>query len=290
MRLHRLFPLTLTRVPDLHLGNFFLQLPSSLDNLSVEELYARYGQPDKEPVVCLDPNAPSKNPSVPSYAITPAWLGAPSTDIPLSEAMLILSDFGVAFRPGDKSRFKSHTPLVMRPPESLFEPETPLTFASDIWSLGCVIFELLAHRSLISGYFLETQDEMTASQVYLQGPMPPTWWKKWDNRSMYFDEAGKPLGPPYDHWSWERKFREWVQSPRQRWRTDTLAEDELDEVMKLLQRMLAWKPSERLDIYSVLNSEWMTRWALPAYKKGLEARCAVALSSGSDTGGVTLEA
>ncbi|KAG6193908.1 hypothetical protein E4U50_000841, partial [Claviceps purpurea] len=105
----------------LHLGNLFLQLPSSLDNLSVEELYARYGQPDKEPVVCLDLNAPSKNPSVPSYAVPPAWLGAPSTDIPLSEAILILSDFGVAFRSGDKSRFKSYTPLVLRPPESLFE-------------------------------------------------------------------------------------------------------------------------------------------------------------------------
>ncbi|KAG6183848.1 hypothetical protein E4U10_006671 [Claviceps purpurea] len=208
---------------DLHLGNLFLQLPSSLDNLS---------------------------------------------PIGGRTAILILSDFGVAFRSGDKSWFKSYTPLVLRPPESLFEPETPLTFASDIWSLGCVIFELLAHRSLISGYFLETQDEMTAAQVYLQGPMPPAWWRKWEKPSVFYDEEGNPLSPPCDLWSWERRFREWVQSPRQRWGTGTLAEDELDEVMKLLQRMLAWKPSERLDIYSVLESEWMTRFKRARYTSG----------------------
>ncbi|KAG6171220.1 hypothetical protein E4U27_007218 [Claviceps purpurea] len=168
---------------DLHLGNLFLQLPSSLDNLSVEELYARYDQPVKRPIF-----------------LQYGWVYG-ATRLPLSEAILILSDFGVAFRPGDKSRFESYTPLVLRLPESLFEPETPLTFASDIWSLGCVIVEILAHRSLISGYSLETQDEMTAAQVYLQGPMPPTWWRKWDKRSIYYDEASKSLRQACDLWS-----------------------------------------------------------------------------------------
>ncbi|KAG5946256.1 hypothetical protein E4U60_004398 [Claviceps pazoutovae] len=35
---------------DLHLGNLFLQLPSSFDHLTVEQLYEYYGEPDKEPV------------------------------------------------------------------------------------------------------------------------------------------------------------------------------------------------------------------------------------------------
>ncbi|KFA51242.1 hypothetical protein S40293_05110 [Stachybotrys chartarum IBT 40293] len=185
------------------------------------------------------------------------------------EAKLILSDFGVAFRPSDKSRFESYTPLVLRPPEAFFEPETPLTFASDIWSLGCVIFELLAHRSLIDG-FLAPQDEITAQQVELQGPMPPEWWVKWEKRPKWYDEAGKPLSNESDIWSWERRFEQWVQSPRRSRGMETIPDDERDALFKLLGWMLAWRPNERPDVKAVLEADWVTKWALPAFQKGLE--------------------
>ncbi|KAG5918868.1 hypothetical protein E4U61_001380, partial [Claviceps capensis] len=98
----------------LNLGNLFLQLPSPLDNLSVEQLHERYGQPKKEPVVCLDLKAAqSTDASVPRYVVPAVWLSILSNDITLGEAKLILGDFGVAFRPGDKSRFKSHVPIVL---------------------------------------------------------------------------------------------------------------------------------------------------------------------------------
>ncbi|KAG6261202.1 hypothetical protein E4U48_007903 [Claviceps purpurea] len=255
---------------DLHLGNLFLQLPSSLDDLPVDQLYERYGQPVKRPIIRLDSNAVSGDPSVPSYAVPAVWLGVRGDKITLGEARLMLGDFGVAFRPGDKSRFESYTPLVLRPPEALFEPETPLTFASDIWSLGCVIFELLGHRTLLDGYFLASQDYITAQQVDLQGPMPPAWWKKWEERPKWYSEEGKPLSPACDVWSWERTFKEWVQDSRQEWKMGTLADDELLVLLKLLRSMLAWKPSERPDISNVLKSEWVRKWALPAYHQGLE--------------------
>lgn len=178
----------------------------------------------------------------------------------------MLSDFGVAFRPDDKSRFESYTLLVLRPPEAFFEPSTPLTFASDIWSLGCVIFELLAHRSLIDG-FLAPQDEITAQQVELQGLMPPEWWGKWEKRSKWYDEAGKPLSNASDIWTWERRFEQWVQNPRRSRDMETIGEAERDALFQLLGRMLAWRPRERPDIKEVLETDWVTRWALPAYRK-----------------------
>ena len=181
----------------------------------------------------------------------------------------MLNDFGVAFRPGERSRFESPTPLVLRPPEALFEPGSPLTFASDIWSLGCVIFELLAHRSLIDG-FLASQDDVTAQQVELQGIMPPEWWAKWDERSKWYDEAGKPLSNAADIWPWERRFEQWVQSPRRSRNMETICEDERDALLRLLRWMLAWRPSERPDVKTVLETDWMMRWASPAYQKGLE--------------------
>ncbi|UNI22323.1 hypothetical protein JDV02_008222 [Purpureocillium takamizusanense] len=248
---------------DLHLGNLLLQLPASLNNLSIRQLYAGYGEPEQEPVVRLDTQAASTEPGVPSYAVPPVWLGIESKEIILGEAKLLLSDFGVAFRPSDNSRFESYTPLVYRPPEAFFEPTTPLTFASDIWSLGCVIFELLAHRSLIDG-FLAPQDEITAQQVELQGLMPPEWWTRWEKRPNWYDEVGKPLSNASDIWSWERRFEQWVQNPRQSKGMEKIGDHERDALLKLLAWMLAWRPSERPSVRQVLETEWRTRWALPA--------------------------
>ncbi|KAG5961386.1 hypothetical protein E4U56_003912 [Claviceps arundinis] len=254
---------------DLHLGNIFLQMPSSLDSLSVEQLYARYGEPKKEPVVYLNPEEVSAHPSIPSYVVHAAWLGIPSDHVNLGEAKLILSDFGVAFRPDEKSQFDSHAIPVMRPPESQFEPEVPLTFASDIYSLGCAIFELVAHRTLLDGYFIVDENYITAQQIGLEGPMPSTWWRRWKGRSTYFDEEGNPLSKVSYH-TWERRFGEWVQDSRQKWGMGTFAEDEMSALIKLLRCMLVWMPSDRPDISKVLQSEWMTKWALPAFQKGLQ--------------------
>ncbi|TRX92819.1 hypothetical protein FHL15_006225 [Xylaria flabelliformis] len=206
-----------------------MELPSSFVNLSVEQLYAKFGAPEREPVVRVDGKSIADG--VPSHAIPPVWLGAASDEIPLSEAMLLLDDFGTAFRPSDKSRFESYTPLVIRSPEALFEPTTPLSFSSDIWSLGCTIFELLAHRSFIDG-ILATQDDITAQKVHLQGPLPSEWWDRWEERLKWFDEVGKQLSNACDIWSWDRTFEQSVQKPRQSCDMDVINEEEklaLDE-------------------------------------------------------------
>lgn len=57
----------------------------------------------------------------------------------LAEARILLSDFGEAFPYPKELKYTSRTPLVIRPPEARFEPENPLSFQSDIWSLACTI-------------------------------------------------------------------------------------------------------------------------------------------------------
>lgn len=236
----------------------------------MEQLYANFGAPEPEPVVRLDGKPISSAAGIPSYAVPPVWLGMVSDEITLNEAKLLLGDFGVAFRPSDKSRFESYTPLVIRPPEAFFEPMTPLSFASDIWSLGCTIFELLAHRSLIDG-ILAPQDEITAQQVHLQGPPPSEWWDNWEQRSKWFDETGRPLSNECDIWTWDRRFEQWVQDPRQSCGMGVISEEEKAALFELLHWMLAWRPTERPNAGEVLDTAWMKRWALPAYE---EARLA----------------
>ncbi|KAI1427203.1 kinase-like domain-containing protein [Xylaria sp. FL1777] len=254
---------------DLHLGNLLLQLPSSLNDLSVKQLYAKFGAPRREPI-CRTDGKPIPVSGVPSYAVSPAQLGIASDKVALSDAKLLLSDFGVAFRPSDKSCFESHTPLRMRAPEAFFEPTTPLSFPSDIWSLGCAIFELLGHRSLIDSS-LAPPDEITAQQVYLQGLMPSEWLNRWEERSKWFDDAGRPLVNECDVWSWNRRFDEWLQELRQHWGLETIGEEEKAALLDLLRWMLSWKPEERPSAEEVLDTVWMKKWAMPAYEQGRKA-------------------
>lgn len=249
---------------DLHLSNLLLHLPSSLDDLSIQQLYEKFGAPERIPVVRTD-GSPIP-PGVPAYAVPPVWLGIASDKIRL-DAELLLSDFGVAFRPSEKSCFTSQTPLRMRAPEATFEPTTPLSFPSDIWSFGCAIFELLGHRPLIEE-FLAAPDEITAQQVELQGFMPPEWLSHWEKRSKWFDETGRSLVDECDQWSWDRRFEEFVQELRRYSGMDTIGEDEKTALLDLLRWMLAWKPEARPTAAEVLESVWVRKWALLAYEQG----------------------
>ncbi|KAI8402345.1 hypothetical protein FOFC_17653 [Fusarium oxysporum] len=214
---------------DLHLGNLLLRLPASLNNLSIDQLYAKFGAPKLKPIARLD-----------------------GDDISLCDAKLLLSDFGVAFRPADKTKCESNAPLVVRPPESYFEPTKPLTFESGIWSLSCLIFELFAHRSLIDG-IIAPQDDITAQQ--------------WDKRSKWFDNKGQALSNEQDIWSWDRRFRQWIQEPRKSEGMETINSEEAAALLDLLKRMLAWKPENRPQAQQILESGWVKEWALPAYNK-----------------------
>ncbi|KAK2033219.1 kinase-like protein [Colletotrichum zoysiae] len=251
---------------DLHLGNLLLQLPHSFNDLSIDQLYSKIGAPKLKPVIRLDKPSASPAAGVPSHAVPPVWLGIASDKITLKEAKLLLTDFGVAFRPSDKSRFDSYTPLVIRAPEAFCEPTTPLSFASDIWSLACIIFELFAHRSLIDGTFFAPQDEITAQQIHLQGLLPSDWWHNWEQRAKWFDEAGGSLENERDIWRWDRRFGQWVQEPRQHFGMTVVDEEEKAALLEMLQCMLAWRPSDRPDAAAVLNMTWMKKWALPAYE------------------------
>lgn len=128
--------------------------------------------------------------------------------------------------------------------EVLFEFIIPLSFGSDIWSLGCIFFELFAHGFLFDG-FMTTQNHITAQQVTLQGPMPEDWWLRWESRSEWFDAKGRLLDETGSLGSWEKRFQEWIQNARQRYGYPTMSDDEKTALIELLKCMLTWKPAER---------------------------------------------
>ncbi|PKX99960.1 kinase-like protein [Aspergillus campestris IBT 28561] len=248
---------------DLHLGNILLKVPPGFDHLSPEQLYENYGQPELDPVVHLDGNP--LPPGVPSHGITPIWLGEASEAITPAEARILLSDFGEAFSCSTDAKYESHTPLVIRPPEARFEPETPLSFPSDIWTLACTIWSIIAQRPLFEG-FLATEDDMTCEQVDALGILPAEWWTRWEGRRQRFTEDGKPLRRnPYR--SWVDRFEDSVQQPRRESGMAPVDARERDALFDMLRSMLSFRPGDRPTTGQILRSEWMVRWALPEYTK-----------------------
>ncbi|KAM5440949.1 hypothetical protein MferCBS31731_004088 [Microsporum ferrugineum] len=237
---------------DIHPGNILLRLPSTFDELSVGQLNAKFGQPHKEKVVRTDGMPLPSN--VPPFGVVPVWIGKRADMVTPSEARLLLNDFGEAFlesqrRPGRECR----SPLIFRPPETWFEPERPLSYSSDIWSLACSIWPMLGLRSLFSSC-LATRDDILSQHVDTLGlpSFPSSWWNEWETRHDYF-EPGLGQLSTFDH-PLERAFEEKIQAWRQRVRMGEFDQDEATAILAMLRGMLVFAPDERATAKSLLAS------------------------------------
>jgi serine/threonine-protein kinase SRPK3 len=74
-------------------------------------------------------------------------------------------------------------------PEVIFDSK--VSKYSEIWALGCVIFELRAGSQLFSSWFGD-KDEILRQMVQIFGRLPDPWWTAWDKRADFFDDGGKP--------------------------------------------------------------------------------------------------
>ncbi|KAE8356759.1 kinase-like domain-containing protein [Aspergillus coremiiformis] len=247
---------------DIHLRNVLAKLPSSLDHLSVEQFYEKYGKPETVPVTQRD--GESLPPNVPAKAVIPLYLGKDANKFSLTDAHIILSDFGEAFAPDSDVRLGKdcHTPLAMRAPEARFQPDAPLLYSADIWSLGVTIWEILGMKVIFSSEFA-TEDEIISQQIDVLGPMPPEWWGAWEERSQFFDDDGRPKE---GHCVWsaiDRAFEEDVQVYRRKFKIGEFGAEETVAILDLMRKMLAFRPEERPTVQEVLRSEWMVKWVLP---------------------------
>ncbi|KAJ5796138.1 protein kinase domain protein [Penicillium psychrosexuale] len=250
---------------DLHCGNILLQPVQELDQLSTKRLYELYGEPVRERVNRLD--GQKLPPGVPEYGVLPIWLGKASENLKLLEARILLSDFGEAFSPAKEKKFESHTPLLIRPPETYFEITKPLTFSSDIWTLACTIWEIIAQRSLFEGFFTD-EDDMTRQQIDTLGPLPNEWLETWKAHREKSLKDGEPVDRPQSQYpSWEDNFEMSVQRARIREGMPPFEPNERDALFSMLRPMLSFRPENRPSAQQVLESEWMVKWALPEYEK-----------------------
>jgi serine/threonine-protein kinase SRPK3 len=250
---------------DIHLRNVLVKLPSTFDNLSTEQFKAKFGEPDTVPIIRTDRKP--LPPNVPAEAVVPLYLGKKAQEFTLADAQgLLLNDFGEAFAPATEQRLgkECHTPLAKQAPEALFEPNAPLSYPSDIWSLGTAIWEILGMKFIFSES--ETKEEIIAQQIDVLGSrnFPLSWRKHWEQPNT---GEGIPRRPVGDRETWpplEEAFEQFVQKYRRKQETlGVFGKEETRAILSLMQGMLKFQPNERLTIDGVLRSEWMVKWALP---------------------------
>lgn len=82
---------------DIHLSNNLVKLPSSFDDLSVKQVYEKYGEPETVLVTRCD--GEPLPPNTPAKAVVPLFLGKYAEKFSLADAHPLLSDFGEGFSP-----------------------------------------------------------------------------------------------------------------------------------------------------------------------------------------------
>ncbi|KAG8162661.1 hypothetical protein KVR01_007139 [Diaporthe batatas] len=257
---------TLTNLSDLHLCNFLLGVPS-FDHLATEELYELHGEPYPVPVRRLDGKDPQ--PHAPSHAIYPMSMQMPADEV--MDPEILISDYGTSFVVSQEPNPNLHTPALYLPPEDFFgEPVTP---AADVWTLGVNLYEVLGERALFETFAWD-RDDIIAEMVSTLGVLPSRWWDKWANRGDFFNPDGSWIPA-----SQLRRITTRISRPlRQRlWdmgRGETpedcewdVAGGEMRALEELLRGMLAFEPTQRLTAEHVMASEYITRWAIPAWER-----------------------
>ncbi|KZF20039.1 CMGC/SRPK protein kinase [Xylona heveae TC161] len=255
---------------DIHLGNILIQFPEAIDRFSTSDLYERFGEPEPEAVVRID-GKPLQS-GVPVHVFIPAWFGVRSDKIVLGEEKIILSDFGESFNPHKAHRPCSKTLPLLQPPEARFSDQ-PLSFASDIWTLACTIWEIFGQRPLFEAFF-PTADRVIKEQVEVLGILPPEWWGKWSRRLDWFNEEAEfDLRPETSRGhdgvrrTWDQRFDYSIQEPRAEAGLETVTKEERRAFEAMLRSMLSFRPNERATALQALHSEWMKRWGLPALEQ-----------------------
>lgn len=135
---------------DLHEGNILLCLPQSIEDITPNQLYGKYGKPELEQMTRLD--GQPLDPSVPTHGVVPIWLGEPSDTISLEDSHIFLSNFSESFQPAVDVPRPSHTPCILQSPELLLEPTSEPSFQSEVWSLACAIFVIMGQRPLFEAW------------------------------------------------------------------------------------------------------------------------------------------
>ncbi|KAF8344585.1 kinase-like domain-containing protein, partial [Amanita rubescens] len=159
-----------------------------------------------------------------------------------------LMDYGEATSVDAPVREHLPQPSILRAPEVTLR--YPWTSAIDIWTVGCLLFELLTEQQLFY------QDANNYShELHLQyiveclGPFPPEFLKDCEDRGKYFDEKGTLLhtSSNFTPTTLEDILRS----------LEAVDEGEIPGTAAFLRRCLSLDPKLRPSAQELLKDSWL---------------------------------
>jgi serine/threonine-protein kinase SRPK3 len=188
---------------------------------------------------------------------------------------IIISDFGQSCVVASPSpSYQPGTRLNYLPPEMRFEGRAG--FEADIWMLGCAIFEIRAGFPLFE-LILGSDVDILRQTIETLGRLPDPWWNAFKQRKIRFEEDGQPKSEEEQQrarlllGASKTSIREKVfqigeqdeppfedEGPMIENIGVRLAEEEVDQLTDLLEKMLKYRPEERIRIEDVIQHPWFT--------------------------------
>ncbi|KAG6833107.1 hypothetical protein H0H87_011215 [Tephrocybe sp. NHM501043] len=176
---------------DLHLSNILFNIPD-FDSWSIESVYKYFGKPLKDAVERIDGHPVT--PSAPTYVVVPPNpLHLARLILKANDCTIKIADFGESFLAINPAKPSLHTPISFAAPEIIFQDS--ITTMVDVWSLACLIYEVLGNHRLLESFFVDC-DEIIIEMVRTFGKLPDRWWSQWEMRDTFFEEDAtfKPSG------------------------------------------------------------------------------------------------
>lgn len=253
--------------PDIYTGNILLQL-DSFDSWSPEQIYACLGHPVCETLHRID-GTPVEE-CAPKYTVHPGDLSGLEARMLLSKVLII--DFGQAFFLDEPPR-RTTTPSQFSAPENILA--LGASRASDVWALGCNVFEICAGYTLFKALFLPRQDVLR-DMVAMLGKLPERFWSAWKERNQYFDDEDQVLPAtetsiPFQSYSLFGRVRDlaWlypadghVPDCSAREKVEYLQTMELVQLHDLLSKIFRMEPDSRITVEDALAHPFLTQMNL----------------------------
>ncbi|KAH8152933.1 uncharacterized protein LAJ45_03160 [Morchella importuna] len=144
-------------------------------------------------------------------------------------------------------------PVNLRAPEVIIGAKWDTS--TDIWNIGCVIFELLQGRPLFRGRTDEglgwtVNEDRLALMMDLFGPLPKDLLQEGKVSSRYFDDNGNlsSIRPISNEFSLERVVKLW---------NPGLSEKTALGFVEFLKPMLEYRPKDRRTARQMLDGAWL---------------------------------
>lgn len=210
----------------------------------------------------------------PKYVVEP-FQARRLSDAGLVREEILLIDFGQAFfadrKPAD---YTPATQIYYLAPEAYFDKQ--VGFASDVWSLGCTLYEIVTGDCLFDVFFADA--DLTLKEVVSTlGKLPEPWWSSWEARPRWFLEDGQPVREVLPDDKGARTVPDQPSSLRDRLRLLStqdppraedaacgmferagvgMDEEEIELFADLLERMLHYDPERRIIMREVIEHPW----------------------------------